>query len=207
MRRAVPKAQRCSTQHATWTERYVGVVCGGVAFSQGMWCYQAAPLRHPSPHEMARPDHCSIPPECFRTALGKRLFGSFRSQEGTLLNAAAGSANRENGPFGYPKDMSFLPFLQAGKPKKKSARFNYLVSPSSTWDVARGSGRQSVVLKTCVFGGGWQGKRDPFGFLIVQGKVYRMNFHGRVHCSSSKNFQLVQAHALQADFYLPSQKC
>ena len=142
MLRAVPKAQRCSTQHATWTERYVGVVCGGVAFSQGMWCYQAAPLRHPSPHEMARPDHCSIPPKCFRTALGKRLFGSLPSQEGTLLNAAAGSANRENGPFGYPKDMRFFCLFskQASQPKKIQPGSTILSvrRPLGMWHVARG---------------------------------------------------------------------
>ncbi|CAE7769809.1 TULP2 [Symbiodinium pilosum] len=88
-------------------------------------------VRFRKPSDAPRSMHVVLP-----SSSSAASFSARNGQEGTLLNAAAGSANRENG-------------------------FNYLVSPSSTWDVAR--------------------------------KVYRMNFHGRVHCSSSKNFQLVQA--------------
>ena len=69
-------------------------------------------------------------------------------------------------------------------------RLNYLVSPSSTWDAASCSADYGIAAIAVV----------DFLWLLsqqhvasFQGKVYRMNFHGRVHASSSKNFQLVQA--------------
>ncbi|CAE7433852.1 Tulp2 [Symbiodinium natans] len=88
-------------------------------------------VRFRKPSDAPRSMHVVLP-----SSSSAASFSARNGQEGMLLNAAAGSASRENG-------------------------LNYLVSPSSTWDATR--------------------------------KVYRMNFHGRVHCSSSKNFQLVQA--------------
>mmetsp|Transcript_51239 Transcript_51239/g.120136 ORF Transcript_51239/g.120136 Transcript_51239/m.120136 type:complete len:385 (-) Transcript_51239:206-1360(-) len=88
-------------------------------------------VRFRKPSDAPRSMHVVLP-----SSSSAASFSTRNGQDGMLLNAAGGSASRENG-------------------------LNYLVSPSSTWDAAR--------------------------------KVYRMNFHGRVHCSSSKNFQLVQA--------------
>ena len=77
-------------------------------------------------------------------------------QEGMLLNAAAGSASRENGPpaatcknpgVWYPlccrSQCSREP---PSNYPQASLRLNYLVSPSSTWDATRNSAKLSFMF-------------------------------------------------------------